>query len=79
MKCQYCQHPNEERWFYCRACGERTSESSFTTNMFMVSEIGRRSDIEFSSIDVESHMNSILKNRELKQQNFWKEKVNAIR
>jgi len=47
--------------------------------MFMVSEIGRRSDIEFSSIDVEAHMNSILKNRELKQQNFWKEKVDAIR
>jgi hypothetical protein len=47
--------------------------------MFMASEIGRRSDIEFSSIDAEAHMNSILKNRELKQQNFWKEKVDAIR
>ena len=79
MKCQHCKYPNEEGWFYCKDCGKRASESAFTTNMYMGSDIGGRSDIEFSTIDSETHIKNLEKERNKKSQDFWKEKVNASR
>ena len=79
MKCQHCKYPNEEGWFYCKDCGKRANESAFTTNMYMGSDIGRRSDIEFSTIDSETHMNNMLKESSGIQVKFWKEKINALR
>ena len=79
MKCQHCKYPNEEGWFYCKDCGKRANESAFTTNMYMGSDIGGRSDIEFSTIDSEDHIKNLEKQRTKKSQDFWKEKVNAIR
>tara|TARA_R110000823_G_scaffold281739_2_gene399968 strand:- start:605 stop:844 length:240 start_codon:yes stop_codon:yes gene_type:complete len=79
MNCQNCKYPNKEKWFYCRACGERANKSKFTTNVFMGSDIGARSDIEFSTIDSETHVKNLEKQRIKKSQKFWKEQVNAVR
>ena len=51
--CINCEIPNPEEWFYCRECGKRASESKFTTNLYMMSEIGKRSDIEFRATTIE--------------------------
>jgi hypothetical protein len=51
--CINCEIPNPEEWFYCRSCGKKTSESKFTTNLYMRSEIGKRTDIEFSSTTID--------------------------
>ncbi len=52
-KCKNCNAPNPEGWFYCRECGSKTSEPSFTTNMYMRSMIGKRTDIEFSTTTID--------------------------
>ena len=51
-KCKHCKEPNPQGWFYCRECGSKTSESNFTTNLYMQSEIGKRTDIEFSTTTI---------------------------
>ena len=43
-----CNHPNKEGWFYCKSCGEKASKSKFTTNMYMMSAMGKRTDVEMS-------------------------------
>ena len=48
-KCQHCDKPNPENWFYCRDCGKRASAPKFTTNSWMRSEIAKRTDVEFGS------------------------------
>tara|TARA_R110000751_G_scaffold37416_2_gene90777 strand:+ start:523 stop:723 length:201 start_codon:yes stop_codon:yes gene_type:complete len=53
MKCVSCESPNPDQWFYCRSCGKKTSESKFTTNLYMRSEIGKRTDIEFSTVTID--------------------------
>jgi hypothetical protein len=52
-KCQYCDEPNPENWFYCRGCGKRASQRKFTTNSWMRSESGKRTDIEFNTISID--------------------------
>jgi hypothetical protein len=47
--------------------------------MYMGSDIGKRSDIEFSTIDSETHINNMIKERSGSQEKFWKEKLNAVR
>ena len=49
--CQHCNKPNKENWFYCRSCGKRASAPKFTTNSFMRSDIAKRTDIEFGTMD----------------------------
>ena len=51
--CKHCKEPNPEGWFYCRECGGKTSDTNFTTNLYMQSEIGKRTDIEFSTITID--------------------------
>ena len=51
-KCQHCKEPNRENWFYCRECGKRASAPKFTTNSWMSTDRGVRSDIEFNSMDM---------------------------
>ena len=48
-KCIHCNHPNKEGWFYCKKCGKNASESIFTTNMYMMSDMGKRTDVEISA------------------------------
>jgi len=52
-KCIHCKKDNKDNWFTCRSCGKRASESKFTTNMWMASDMGKRTDVEVSvqSID----------------------------
>ena len=60
MSCIHCESPNPERWFYCKKCGKKTSESEFTTNLFMMSKLGKRTDIELTQTTVDEdikHMN----------------------
>ena len=60
MACIHCESPNPERWFYCKKCGKKTSESKFTTNLYMMSKLGKRTDIELTNTTVDEdikHMN----------------------
>ena len=51
--CINCKSSNPEKWFYCRECGKRASDTKFTTNLYMMSEIGKRTDIELSTTTIE--------------------------
>ena len=76
-KCIYCEIPNPDGWFYCKICGNRAFESKFTTNLYMRSPIGKRTDIEFSTTTMDEVIekdkkelamkNSVLMNKKLKQ------------
>ena len=60
MACIHCESPNPKRWFYCKKCGKKTSESKFTTNLYMMSKLGKRTDIELTNTTVDEdikHMN----------------------
>ena len=63
MSCQHCNKPNKENWFYCRSCGKRASEPKFTTNSFMRSERGSRTDIEFNSMDMDKSIDKMRNQR----------------
>ena len=62
MPCIHCDSPNPERWFYCRNCGNKTSKSKFTTNLYMMSALGKRTDMELTPTTVEEdikHRNKV--------------------
>jgi hypothetical protein len=61
-KCVHCNVDNEG-WFYCRSCGEKASKSRYTTNMYMISEIGKRTDIEFSTTTIEESAKKMRKQK----------------
>ena len=63
MKCIHCKKPNPERWFHCRYCGEKASKPKFTTNLFMMSEMGKRKDIELRTTTIEEDIKDINKKR----------------
>jgi len=75
MNCIHCKTPNPEQWFYCRSCGNKASESVYTTNLFMQSEIGKRSDIEFSTMSMDDHIGKISKDRSEKESKIWADRV----
>ena len=58
-KCINCKSPNPDQWFYCRKCGNKSSDSKFTTNLYMMSEAGKRTDIEFSTITIDEDIKSM--------------------
>ena len=51
--CQHCNEPNPENWFYCRSCGKRAAQRKYTTNTWMRTEAGKRTDVEFNVMSVE--------------------------
>ena len=53
MNCIHCKKSNPDNSFYCRKCGKRASETPFTTNMYMMSDIGKRTDIEVTNMSIE--------------------------
>ena len=75
MNCVKCKTPNPEQWFYCRDCGNRASEPAYTTNMYMGSEIGKRSDIEFSTDSIEKLSEKASKEREKKTNKIWADRI----
>ena len=73
--CIRCEEPNPQGWFICRACGQRSSEPKFTTNMYMMSEIGKRTDVEFSTTTMDKTIERA-KGERLKQgSQFWQSKL----
>ena len=66
-KCQHCNKSNPENWFYCRECGKRASAPKFTTNSFMRTEAGKRTDVEFNTISYEESFDKMNK-----ADNRWK-------
>ena len=73
--CINCEEPNLEGWFYCRTCGKRASEPKFTTNMYMMSEAGKRSDVEFSTTTMDKTIERAKKERLKKGSEFWQSKL----
>ena len=63
MKCVKCEKPNPDKWFFCRHCGEKTSEPKFTTNLYMMSEMGKRTDIELRTTTIEEDIKALNKKR----------------
>ena len=61
-KCIHCKADNSESWFYCRNCGKKASENKFPTKMWMMSEIGKRTDIEFGTTTVEESVKRMRSN-----------------
>jgi|TARA_R100001530_G_scaffold117789_1_gene84944 hypothetical protein len=61
LKCQHCDNPNPENWFFCRDCGKRASAPKFTTNSFVISEAGKRTDVEFNTISYDESINKMNK------------------
>ena len=61
-KCIHCGNDNREGWFYCKSCGKKASESKFTTNMWMTSDLGKRTDIEFSTESMSENTKRMRKN-----------------
>ena len=61
-KCMHCNKDNNGGWFYCKSCGKQASESKFTTNMWMTSDLGKRTDVEFSTQTMDDNVKSMRKN-----------------
>ena len=61
-KCMHCNKDNKGGWFYCKSCGIQASESKFTTNMWMTSDLGKRTDVEFSTQTMDDNVKSMRKN-----------------
>jgi len=61
-KCIHCKENNKENWFYCRSCGKKASESKFTTNMWMMSKMGKRTDVEVSTQSISENTNKMRRN-----------------
>ena len=75
MNCIHCETPNPEKWFYCRACGNKASEALYTTNLLMMSEAGKRTDMEFSSISMDEHISKVGKEKKERQNKIWKDRI----
>jgi len=61
-KCMHCDKENREGWFYCKSCGKKASESKFTTNLWMTSDLGKRTDVELSSQSMGDNIQKMRKN-----------------
>jgi hypothetical protein len=61
-KCIHCNKENKNNWFYCRSCGKKASESKFTTNMWMTSQMGKRTDVELSVQSISENTTKMRKN-----------------
>lgn len=60
--CMHCKKENKGNWFYCKHCGKRASESKFTTNMWMRSDMGKRTDVELSVQSISDNTAKMRKN-----------------
>jgi len=58
-KCAHCSKPDPEYWFYCRSCGKKSSEKKFSTKMWMRTERGKRTDMEFRNITMDEHIKEV--------------------
>ena len=58
----HCDKENREGWFYCKYCGKKASVSKFTTNMWMTSDLGKRTDVELSVQSISENTTKMRKN-----------------
>tara|TARA_R100001224_G_C3938845_1_gene121498 strand:- start:361 stop:555 length:195 start_codon:yes stop_codon:yes gene_type:complete len=58
----HCDKENREGWFYCKYCGKKASESKFTTNLWMTSDLGKRTDVELSTQSIQQNTEKMRKN-----------------
>jgi hypothetical protein len=72
-KCIKCKTPNPEQWFYCKTCGEKTAMNNYTSNLWMRGDLSSRTDVEFSSMDMNSHVDQLVSERETKGRKFWQD------
>ena len=63
-KCIHCSNPNPENWFYCRNCGKHASGDKYSQNMWMRTERGKRTDVEFSTQTMDESINEMYKKQE---------------
>jgi|TARA_X000001382_G_scaffold128995_1_gene119958 hypothetical protein len=61
-KCIHCNKENKEQWFHCRYCGKQASEPKFTTNMWTMSAMGKRTDVEISTQSIDENAAKMRKN-----------------
>ena len=61
-ECQYCNHPNDGGWFFCRSCGNRAHPPQFTTNSWMRGKVSSRTDIELNEVSLEESTNKMAGN-----------------
>ena len=57
--CVHCETPNKGGWFYCKNCGKKASVSPFTTNLYMISDMGKRTDVEVSEQSIDQNMSEM--------------------
>ena len=69
--CIHCKADNSDNWFYCRSCGKHTSENKYSQNLWMSSERGKRTDIEFSTQTVDESINEMNKKKEERYAQSW--------
>ena len=73
--CMHCETPNPDGWFYCKTCGNKASEPKFTTNMYMMSELGKRTDVEFSATTMDKTIERAKEERSQQGRKFWEGKL----
>ena len=64
--CINCSNPKPEELFYCRKSGKRSYEVVFSTNMWMRTERGKRTDMEFRNITMDEHIKEVEDSRNAK-------------
>ena len=69
--CIHCKVDNSENWFYCRSCGKHASENKYSQKLWMSTERGKRTDIEFSTQTVDESINEMNKKREERYAQSW--------
>ena len=74
-KCVNCNKENKDNWFICRSCGERASEPKFTTNLYMGSEMGKRTDIEFTTTTMDDVIKRDKEERAMKNEAMINKKL----
>jgi hypothetical protein len=58
-ECINCSNPNPEHWFYCKKCGKHASGEKYSNNMWIRTERGKRTDIEFRDITMDEHIKEV--------------------
>ena len=71
MKCIHCNADNSENWFYCRGCGKHASDDKYSQNIWMRTERGKRTDVEFSTQTMDESINEMNKKQEERYAQSW--------
>ena len=63
ISCKKCDKENKSEKFYCSNCKCKLHSPKWTTNLFMISDIGKRTDMEFSETTIDESVKKMLKSR----------------